>query len=70
MVAHPSYSGGRDRRLKSLKPACAKVRETLSQKQAEFCWLTSVIPANWEVEVIESWSKANPGEKCETLSEK
>jgi hypothetical protein len=36
MVVHacnPSYSRGRDRKIVSLKPARAKDRETLSQKQ-------------------------------------
>jgi hypothetical protein len=36
LVVHafnPSYLGGRDRRIKSLRPDQAKVRKNLSQKQ-------------------------------------
>jgi hypothetical protein len=43
-----------------------KVGKTLSQKTSQ----TPVIPATQEVEVGQSWSEVNPGQKHETLSEK
>jgi hypothetical protein len=47
----PNYMGGEERTIIVQEQPVQKVRKTLSQRTSFACWLLSIIPARWEVEV-------------------